>query len=342
MRRWHAVPVAVLTALTVGMVLFGTATPVNAGGGPAFRLSVDCDSTSTADVSIQSNCTPPSGTTTATVSIVFTNNSGSDNSIGALAFQLTTDANFASTAAPTLNPSLEGGGTDFNCELLPATQNPETLNCFLGIGSGPGPTVANGASVVLSRFTYNIAGGDVGTPLDLEFGTIGNNATETLIDQCLDTATSANACFDAAISVGGGAVNTPTNTAVPATATNTNTPGPTATPCEPNCPTGTPRNFVTVVFTPTPGTPTPGTGETPPPPPPPPPPGEQPGGGQQPGGQTGAGGGRPIRLPDTGAGDDGSVDWSMASLFALLAVAAGSVAGGAWLVVARRNARTDR
>lgn len=357
MRRWHAVPVAVLTALTVGMVLFGTATPVNAGidPPPSFTLSVDCNSTGTTDTSIQSSCSLPTGTSSVTVGVVATNDSGSANTIKAFQFTLTATGGLASTAAPTANLSvLQAGGATFNCTVLPATQNPEFLGCFLGIGSSPGPAIADGGSVLLGTVTYSIPG-DTGSSLAITNGVLGNNADEQLIDDCLDFSVdpAANACIGADVSVGGVTANTATPTNTPGAAT-TNTPTPTRTPvCNPlgtatpvgstlsPCPTSTPLNYVTITPTPAEGTPTvPAGGETPPPPPPPG--GEQPGGGQQPGGQTGAGGGRPIRLPDTGSGDDGAVDWGMASLFALLAVTAGSVAGGAWLVVARRSARTDR
>jgi hypothetical protein len=60
------------------------------------------------------------------------------------------------------------------------------------------------------------------------------------------------------------------------------------------------------------------------------------GGGQQPGGGTGAGGGRPITLPDTGANGGGGIDWSSFGLVGLLALVAGTIAGGTYYYAARR------
>jgi hypothetical protein len=364
MRRWHAVPVAVLTALTVGMALFTNAAPVRAGNPtppptPSFTLSVDCNSTGTGDTSIQSSCSLLSGTTSVTVGIVLTNVTGPHDPLlllpvdvtpNAFGFTLTAGEGLTSTALPAENTAVLGSG-NFDCTLGgPPTQDPESLGCFLGIGK-TGTTVADGASIVLSRITYNIPG-DVGPTFTLTNGELADTATGILITGCLDGINNANACFDATLSVGGAGVptSTPTSPAAPTdTPTPTNTPTATRTPaCNANgtatpqgstlppCPTNTPQNFVTV--TPTPGGETAtvpaGTGETPAPPPP--------GGGGQPSGNTGGAGGRPITLPDTGSGGGNSIDWSTASLLALIALAAGGVAGGAYVMAARRSSRDGR
>jgi hypothetical protein len=182
---------------------------------------------------------------------------------------------------------------------------------------------------VLAQVTYGGAGP---ANLVLTFSTAGDEAGNALVDQCLDPATQADACFPSSI--------VPTSTPQTGTTPTVTTPTPcptTASTQTPVCPTPTPQDFVTVTPTETPGTPTvPAPGEPPPPGGEPPPGGGQQPGGQQPGGRPGG-----IRLPDTGAGDGSSIDWGTAWLLGLLAIGAGGVAGGAYLAAARRAASRD-
>lgn len=327
MRRWHAIPVAVLTALAVGVGLFGAAPPVTeAGGTPdtSYDLAIDC----TPGGAIQlPPCTP-----TGTVNIVFSNDTASAVTVGA--FQFDVISNPEPQADPTGPPTLDGAlsGAGLNCSLGAAADNDpdpqvadSVLICFLNAG-GSGVAVPAGGSVVLAQLTYS---GPGPANLTLTFATVADISLNDIITQCTDVATGGDACFPSSIvptaTAPAGTTNTPVvPTACPTTSTSTT----------PVCPTNTPQNFVTVTPTETPGTPTvPVPGEEPPPP------GEQPpGGGQQPGGGTAPGGGRPggIRLPDTGSGDASSIDWSTAWLMGLLALGAGGLAGGAYLAAVRR------
>jgi hypothetical protein len=290
-----------------------------------------------------------------TVDIVLTNTgdgvTGSDFEVGSFNFAVTTnqlilnppvgaDANL--NANPNFSESGVGSvGTSWSCTPPAPTNDSDAsaavaqseLSCFESTGTGP--NVAVGSSIVLATVTYTAASGsadlvisnaDVGDP----FGTpIVSGVASPDTAGCRDI-NGADACIDADVTVSGTAANTPTPT---------NTPAPTSTPCTGGgCPpTSTSTSLAFVTITPTPGgetaTPAPGEPTTAPG-------GETPvapgGGGQQPGGGTGAGGGRPITLPDTGANGGGGIDWSSFGLVGLLALVAGTIAGGTYYYAARR------
>jgi hypothetical protein len=332
MRRWHALPVAALVAIATAAGLFSAVTPGAEAGGPTIFVAADCGSGPGV------SCTLPTGTTTVDVDVVFVNNSASPVDVGAFNFTLRTVREDIFDPAAASNPEFNAGlpavGSSWACS--PPPPNPDQnadpviadsfISCFEG--NGVGTVVAASGSVVLGTVHYNVSG-DGQSDFDFQAVSVGNAAGDPLVD-CGAVAGFA-ACTGTNVTVGvAGPSPTPTNTNTPIPATNT--------PCDPSCPptaTGTSLAFVTI--TPTPG------GETATPVPPGGEPttapgggGEPGGGGQQPGGGTGAGGGRPITLPDTGANGGGGIDWSGMSLVALIALAAGAVAGGTYYYAARR------
>jgi hypothetical protein len=320
---------AVLVAVATAGGLFSAVTPRAEAGTPTtVQLALDCD---TSDAAVDTSCTFASGTTTVEVDVVIVNNTGSPTDVDAFNFNVrTVRQDLFDPSAPVANTSVQPG-VAWNCTLPPpsADANPDPiiaeslLSCSEGTIGNAIPLPAGG-SVVLATVTYAASDGSA----DFELGgvSIGSDDGNEIVG-CTGFS-GADECLDTNITVGvAGDTPTPTATATPVT--------PTATPCVTNCPTPTPKTFVTI--TPTPGgetaTPVPGGGEPTAPPPPPPPPG---GGGQQPGGGAGAGGQNPIRLPDTGANDGGGMDWMSFSLVALIALAAGGVAGGTYYYAARR------
>jgi hypothetical protein len=139
-------------------------------------------------------------------------------------------------------------------------------------------------------------------------------------------------CFDASVQIGA------SNATATVTATPTDTATPTATATAGIA--GTPTRLAFVTVTPI-GSPSAVATSTPAAPPPPVPtiggtaPGGTTPGGTTPGGGAGAGGAGPIRLPDTGAqGAAAGSDWMSIAVIALIALAAGSAAGGAYFGLA--------
>jgi hypothetical protein len=258
--------------------------------------------------------------------------------IGAHQFSLIAvpQQDFNPTAGPAVNPAFTGGTWNctlaqkngFNSPAADVNADASIADSFLGcFNPSAGVALADGASIQLGTVTYNVAGDDVQVTYSLDSVTVGDVGGGTEYLSCLSEAPNP-ACTGSSAEVG-----TVVATATPVPTDTPTVPPVTNTPCTgASCPTSTPQDYVTV--TPTPGgeTPTmpagetPAGGETPGGPPPP----------TQPGGTTGGGGVRPITLPDTGAGDGSSMDWSMAGLFALAALAAGGLAGGAYYMAARR------
>lgn len=349
MRRWHALPLAVLVAVATAGGLFSAVTPGAEAGTDPYIISIDCDSGGAIDAS----CTYPSGTSSITVDVVLSNVSGA-NPTDLAAFNFEVIANQAVLSPPAVadatgrdaNPDANDAvvevPTSWNCTLPPPSNDQDAsptvaesfISCFGGDGTSP--SVATGSSIVLATITYNVPADGFS---DLDFGGLSvGNLNGDAFENCPSN------CVGADVTVGA-VVDTPTTTP---TAAATNTPAPTATACvpgQPGCATATPKTFVTI--TPTPGgetaTPVPG-GEQPTTVPGG---GEQPGGGTPPGGSNpgggaGAGGAGPIRLPDTGNDGDGGLNWSSFSLIALAALAAGSVAGGTYYYAARRITSGDR
>ena len=330
MARWKAIPVAGLAALIVGTALFSTqyrtasAAP-SAAIATDLSLSLDCD---TATAGIQASCNPAPGA--FDIAVVLTNNSAGSVTLSAVNFDLVGDnkPNFTPTAAVANTAGL----APLICNSPPPTLDTDLVTdapnvsrsrfiCFTG---GTGPTIPSLGSLLLGTVSYMRTGAVQGiftleqvSLTDNGFFELGscNPVIEVLID-----------CFGATVT---GTVPTPTSTS---TAVPTATPSP--TPCAGTCPpTATTTTIKGVTVTPTPGTPT----VSPPPtvadggspttaapgvnPPPP---------GTGPGGNAGAGGARPIRLPDTGS-DGGSANRNSIALLALFALVAGGLAGGAYL-----------
>jgi hypothetical protein len=349
MRRWQAIPVAALVALAVGAIMFTrTPTSVQAGTTTPFEFYMDCGSGPGA------NCTFPSSETTVDVAITIKNNSGGDVTLATFDLGIKDDNQpvIAPTAPacpppgwdcnPDFNQSLDGGVGFFSCSPAPVadadasgTLANSSIHCATGT---PAQTLVDGGSLLLATVHYTVGGdGVANVTFDNTFSANGAYATDNAfaeLGSCAPIVSIEANCFGVTVQVGASAAtNTPiptaTDTPVPATAT--------ATCVGAACPTATSEAFVTV--TPTPGgetaTPAPGTtapagGETPAAPG-----GEQPGaapGGEQPGGGTGAGGSRPIRLPDTGTSptDDTGSLW----LGLLATVGAGALAGGLYFGVA--------
>ena len=352
MRRWHALPVAALVAFVAGAMLFGIATPRDASAVGGVTLEVDCDAVT---AGIQTACAPANPAAATDAALVLVNNSGASFELGAFDFTLRSEDDTVLTAsaggapATDANPdfndaALNQNGAAWSCTPPSpdnddqgddlATDSPITLSnvgfdasflsCFNA--SLTGPVIADGSSVVIATVHYT--GVSVGvSALNLNRAGVGDVQGIPVVD-CTDD------CVSASVNIGGAAAPTATPTTL-----DTATPTATATSCVgAACPSPTSLAFVTVTPTPGPETPTAvsGGGETPAAPPPP---GGGDGGGQ-PGGGTGAGGGRPITLPDTGSGANGGIDWSQATLLALLALAAGGVAGGAYLGATVVNRRT--
>lgn len=342
MRRWHAVPLAALVALAVGAGLFGAARPQSAlAGSPSVTLAVDCDP---GTAGVQSTC--DNVTVGAyTLDLVVTN-SGTATNMASLSFELE-GSSTGSLVAPEVaaggvndNPNLNDGALGaWNCSLpepvADSDGNPadnhtySTLQCFVFPGN---VALGSGASIVVASVNYTAGAG--GAQFAITNGVVGDEEGSYLVECPGGT----GLCTDALVGFGQLApadTPTPTNTAT-ATPTRTNTPTATAT-CATNCPTSTSLAFVTV--TPTPGTPTAAAGSETPAPQPTEPGGTTPPGGQQPGGGTGPGSGRPITLPDTGAGADGGIDWTMTVVMAIAAMAAGLMAGGVYFAAVRRIER---
>ncbi len=339
MRRWHALPVAALVAFVTAAMLFGVANPHGASAIGGVVVEIDCDTSTGA---VDDTCSFPSGTTTLTVNVVLTNGSGATIDVAGLNFDVLADQLLLDPPAgvdtdmnsnPNFSESGVGSAGSWACTPPPADNDtnpadPNIADSFLScFTSTLGPDVLAGDSLLLATVTYNAADG--ASFLTLTNVGIGDFVAGATLVDCSD-----NDCLGASIGIGvAPPVDTPTPTA---TATNTNTPTATNTPCQTGCPTSTSLAYVTVTPTPGPETPTAaaGGGETTVPT-------TAPGGGATPPptGGTGAGG-RPITLPDTGSGGESSMNWAQFALLTLVALAAGGVAGGAYLgaaVVSRRQ-----
>jgi hypothetical protein len=347
--------VAALVALAVGAIMFTRVPTTALAGTPAptlIEFYLDCGSGPGV------NCVFPSSQTTVDVGIKIRNNDVAPVGIGAFDLAVKDDDQAAIAPVipgscplpgfacnPDFNDSIDGGSFVWSCS--PPAPVPDAdpsaavansnIHC---ISAGSTQTIGAGADLLLATIHYTVGGdGVVNLAFDNTFSSPGASAFDNSgafneLGSCLPVANFEANCFGVTVQIGASAAtNTPiptaTDTPVPATAT--------ATCVGAACPTATSEAFVTV--TPTPGgetaTPAPGTtapagGETPAAPG-----GEQPGGapgGEQPGGGTGAGGSRPIRLPDTGASptDDTGSLW----LGLLATVGAGALAGGLYFGVA--------
>jgi hypothetical protein len=339
MRRWQAIPMAAAVALAVGVVLFGSGGATRVSASPqagilTYSVSLDCDP---GTAGVQSFCLLTTGTTSVDIDVVFTNGSGSALTLGSIGLDVLADQTiFAPNAGVNAN---KDGNPDFNesgwsapttcglpapvpdADLDPAVAQ-STLVCY----NGTSPSIANGGSLKLATVHYtSIDGVGAFSLANVAFG-----------DQYLDEVMSCNpviategACNGTSVQIG---ANTPTPTFTPTitlTPTETSTPTPVGTPA-----TATSEAYRTVTPTGTPPTSTPSGSETAVatatdtavvPPPVAPPPGT---------GDAGAGGVRPIRLPDTGGGER-STAWSAMSMIVLAALAAGTLAGGLYLGVAQ-------
>lgn len=356
MRKWQAIPVAIVAALLAGAALFTSAAPVVTHAAVAQpNLSLVCQ--------VSAGCTfasAPAGG--IDVDVVLTNQSGSPITVAAFAFDL------YNSAAAFLTPSLPVGNVGFmldagwSCGLVPTLADTgdytstggtaSHITCFTG---GAGETVADGATPTLATVHFAVSGNNsanlllinttVGDPDAVPL--IGCSASEAPPTPPATFLPGPGSCTGATVLVGS---SQPTNTPQP-TATPTGTPVPTRTPCGAHCPTPTSLAFKTI--TPNAGTQTataptkvPATaapGGTTPPPPPPPATGA---GGSKPVGNTGgagAAGSRPVHLPDAGVGANNGIDWTAAALLSLLAVAIGGATGvlyfGAAHVSASRRGR---
>ena len=339
MARWKAIPVAGLAALIVGAALVSTQYGrASAAPSPNGSLSLDCD---TAVAGIQATC-GPIGAGARDIAVVFQNNLSTAVTMSALNFDLVGNNKAVFTPNPAGGDQNLNSNPDFNeagfptlgCTLPPPNPNIDppaastSRSQLVCIAPGNGPTIAAGASLLLATVHYTVSGTSGIGNFTLENVSLTDNGIFE-IGSCNQVIAVQIDCPGATVTLGGGATATPTSTS---TAVPTATPS--STPCGGTCPptaTGTTIKGVTV--TPTPGTPT----VSPPPtiagggspttaapgvnPPPP---------GTGPGGNAGAGGARPIRLPDTGS-DGGSANRNSIALIALFALVAGGLAGGAYL-----------
>jgi len=340
MRRWQAIPVAALVATLVGGALFGVGRPTaHAAAATDWQMYLDCD---TSTSGIQDACIYTTGTTSVDVAVVLENVSGDDTAkVSSITFDVlgTSQATFAPKAGVDSNldgnPDLNQAGLSgsWSCSSVPPVpdQDPSpsttdsALVCYTVSG---GPTVAVGGTLVLGTVHYTSIDG-IGN-FSLSNVSVADEPGAELIgcnvpDDPDPTRSTIGNCFDASVQVGGSetatATATPTDTPV---ATATHPPG---TATSPAYVTVTPTGSPSAAATPTPAAPAPtepvsgGTGGTT--------------GGTTPGGGAGAGSSGPIRLPDTGTqGAAAGSDWMSIAIIALIALAAGSAAGGAYFGLA--------
>jgi hypothetical protein len=314
-----------------------TTTNVHAGALPAdddFTVSVDCDTSTGA---IDSACLYSAGTTSVTADVYLTNNSGGAAQIASFNATLSAVQQFfvpvvpGSCTAPKLNcnPDFNEGlsGTGWSCDPALADQNvdPTVADSLISClnPNADGTPIANGATVRLFRVSYTTVNGV--SPLTLNAVFVADEQV-TELGSCNPLLTTAAICNNATVTIGG------------AVATSTSTPSPTATPnqfatatpCPGVCPTATRLGFSTVTPIVTPSVvpaATTAASDVPPPPPPPP----------APDGTTGGAGSRPIRLPDTGEGNDGGAGTWLTILAAITAVGVAGIASGAWFNARRRS-----
>src|SRR5689334_10412391 len=163
MRRWQAIPMAAIVALTVGAAMFGSVGITHVAASPqagntGFELALDCGS------GLGVPCTLASGTSTANVNVVLVNNSGVAATVGSFNFNVVTDAqnvfnpSAGSGNAFDSNPDFnQAGVTGTGWACSPPAPAPDTnpsasigdslLVCF--DGAADGPSVPNGGSLTL-------------------------------------------------------------------------------------------------------------------------------------------------------------------------------------------------
>ena len=334
MRKWQAIPVAAVAAFLAGAALFTSVSPVARADPPPQTVSLVCQ--------VHADCKFPDGTTSIDVDVVLTNNDVSPVSVSNFNFEVY-NGNPAFLTPLTPDPTASG----FNCSSpVPVADNGLYTNATDSTVSCINPSTPSGDIIVQPSDTATLgtahftAVGPDSVDLILTNVTVGGSfdlACDPDTGSPPDAPTGAGLadCTGATVIVGQGGL---TSTPAPPTSTPTPVP-PTKTPCVANCPTSTSLAYVTI--TPNAGTQTataptavPATAVPGGPPPPPPPAG----GGTQPGGGAGAGGARPVHLPDAGVGGKNSVDWTAAMLLSLLAVAIGGATGALYFGAAHISA----
>jgi hypothetical protein len=300
MRRWIAFPLSAVVAVAVGAVLFTTANHgrIEAGSFTGIELAIDCDP---GTAGIQATC--PAAAGSETVDVVVTNTTGADTTVGSFEFSIIGSATAPLTVPSPPTTTTTGPPGSFNCGFSPPVADddpdPNATRSFLQcFGFATSFPLLAGSSLVLASVTYTAPAS--GFTVTIANGVVGDVVGIELLS-CNPVITNAGECFPATF----GTTAVPTATATPTpTVTNTATPiNTTPTPCPDGiCPTATPLDFVTV--TPTPCDPncpadtaTPGTGD--------------------------------------GAGAAG-YSWGGIAVMTLLALGAGGLAGGSYLLAASR------
>jgi hypothetical protein len=337
MRKWQAIPVAAVAAVLAGAALFTSASPVTTHAAGQPNLSLVCQ--------VNIGCTFGAGTTGIDVNIVLTNQSGAAITVASFGFDVySSGGGFLTPSAPAPNATFTTG---WSCTTDPPVADTLAYTSTGGTAShvacfkDGGSEILDGAAPVIATVHFAVSGNSTASLLPINVAASDAAAADLIVCDAVEAAPvppttyqpGAGSCTGATVSVG---VGEPTNTPQP-TATSTATPAPTRTPCVANCPSPTSLAFVTI--TPNAGTQTataptkvPATavpGGTSPPPPPPP-------AGNQ--GGAGAGGSRPVLLPDTGAGAHTGIDWTAAMLLSLLAVAIGGATGALYFGAAHVSA----
>ncbi len=347
MRRWQAIVLAafVLVAGSYG----GYTTTAHAGAIPPFTLSIDCD-TSTPAV-IDSACTYPFETSQITADVYITNTTGGALQIAAFNATVVVaqqflvpvvpggacippktngascNPDFREEATSGIGPGIGFGTVGWSCNPVLPDQDPsDTVAASLAscINGSDQASLAGGATFRLLRVSYNSNNGI--SDLVLQDVNIFDE-TVSEVASCNPVVIVGGTCNNATVTVGA-AVATFTATTVP---TATPRPDATATPCSGPCPTATRLAFKTATPIVTPSAipaattaPAPATapGDVVPPP-------GGTTGGTGPGGTTSGAGSRPIRLPDTGQGNQsGSGSWPVV-MVAIIALGAAGIGFGA-------------
>jgi len=324
MRRWLAISMAAIIAVTGSVLSFGGDSPTaHAGIPPNVTWSIDCD---TGTAGIQANCVFGSG---ATVPIaVYVSATTGFNTAG-----VNTDVDSSPSAGFTQSPAPAPAGAfvdpDWACSPPPPADG--FISCFTGSDFKAIPG-GNSPQIVFTM-SWNATIDGV-YDLSLTDTSIADDGFAD-VGSCNPLTSVAATCNGATIQIGASAATaTPTNTPVPATAT--------STPCPvgaPGCATATSQAFVTVTPTGSPtapptNTPAPGTTTTAPT--------TAPGQPTAPGGTTGGGGSGPgITLPDTGSNGDGGNSTWLIGLAGVAALGAAGLAGGLWFNAAANRRRGE-
>jgi hypothetical protein len=337
MRKWQAIPVAAVAAFLAGAALFTSAAPVVRAVGPVQTLALVCQ--------VQADCKFSGGTTAIDVDIVLTNNDTSSISVANFNFEVyNSNKAFLTPSTPTI--AIPHSPTDhFNCSLKAPVADSgayggsatgSSVSC-INADSPTGDVVVLASQAVTLGTVHFAANGPDSAELLLTNVTVAGVSDILACDPdeappAVPAGAGLAPCSGATAVVGQGGftstpavpTDTPTATATP-TATRTKVP---TTPTSLAYVTITPNAQTQTATAPTavPATPVPGG---------PPPPAA---GGGKPAGNTGgagAGGSRPINLPNAGTGARGGIDWTSAALMALLAVAIGGVAGALYFGVAQ-------